>query len=1521
MKKRIPFLVCILAIPYLVMAQRGKDGNKIITGSNTIVNEYNMLTADAASGDGNITVANNTLNQNGRFAASLSQGDLLLIIQVQGANMYGSAVLDGNGVTVGSPMDSTWGSILTYQNCGNYEFAEVFGVSGTNTITLKCPLANSYTASGKVQVIRMPRYTGLTINNSASVTCDSWDGSKGGIIAIEVNGASVINGSINATGKGFRGGNTDNQTGFGVNEAASTASSYGAEKGEGIAGYHDDYNFAGGRYCKGAPLNGGGGATNHNAGGGGGANGGTPPAWKAVGNPSLATANWANAWDAEWIGLSNVTSSGGGRGGYSTSTNNQNALSVGPNQVSWGGDSRRTQGGFGGRPLDYNFNRIFLGGGGGAGDGDDGYSGAGGNAGGIIFLKTYGNISGTGNIVSNGDNGVNSAGNAPLNGIAGKDGAGGGGAGGTIMVQTLFPINGVTFEANGGNGGNQILTKGFLAPAITEAQGPGGGGGGGYINTSVAVSATVNGGVNGTTNSPSFSEFPPNGATVGGSGSVDANLLHYDIVINDTAICTGASVTLTATVLGTLPTGVVLTWFDAAFGGNILGTGNTFVTPVLSNNITYYAGFCPSTFSKPVNITVGPGVTISNAGMNQQICQNATQLQANSPSSGTGLWTVITGSGNFVDNTINNTNVTNLSPGINIFEWTISSPGCPSSSSQVTIEVVSAPVANAGLNQQICQNSIQLQADNPNPGAGVWTVVSGSGNIQSNTLYNTMVTNLSAGDNIFEWTVTSPGCPPSSSQVTIQVTIPPVALAGLDQQICSDQTTLNAQAPSSGTGTWTLISGSGLITDNSNNASTVTNLALGANVFEWTVSLAGCPSSTDQVTINVTNAPVANAGLNQQICQDSIQLQADNPNPGAGVWTVVSGSGNIQNNTLYNTMVSNLSAGANIFEWTVTSPGCPPSSSQVTIQVTIPPVALAGPDQQICSDQTTLNAQVPSSGTGTWTLISGSGLITDNSSNVSTVTSLALGANVFEWTVSLAGCPSSTDQVTINVNGTATSVFAGADTSLCGNFYTLNAQAPASGYVGAWTSPFPDLVFNDNTNQNSEVNGLHNGLNMLVWTLTNNLGCPDVSDTVLITAASTPSAAFAGTDKTICSTSMTLNATAPVFGLGTWLINSGTGSLADEHAPNTTISNLTVGTHVLVWTVSNPPCQNNTDTIVITVMPELSLAYAGTDTSICTDAFQLQALPPVNGTGVWTLVSGGGTIVNANDAATQLNNLPPGTNTFQWTVSNGVCPDNTDQVQLIVSQPPSIASAGGDVVTCTQSAEITAAPPLTGTGQWIVTQGAADIINPNAPTTQATILSPQGATFTWQVSNGSCPSSTDDLVITLLNASNAADAGQNVTINLGDSTTLSGSGGHINGWEPPFALSCIDCPNPVASPIETTTYYLSVTDANGCTSIDSVKVTVENSTGWYLPNAFSPDGNYVNDILYFYGTGVKEFVLQVFDRWGEKVFETSDFKQGWDGTFKGKPSLSGVYAYQLTITFKSTKVEQIKGNISLIRSN
>lgn len=623
-------LLSVFSMP--ILAQRGKNGSYTVTGANTQINAYTSVTANAAVNATSITVASNTLTS-GVLTTALAPGDLIMIIQMQGATMdvdvtptasWGGhyTVPNGHQLDWGS-FQSLWGNVTAYNNAGRYELVEVRSVTGGTTINLMCGLQYAYTASGHVQVVRVPRFVDLTVNTACSIVPTAWNGTTGGVVALEVFGNLTLTGTgmISASGYGFRGGATDNLTNGAVPAASATAKGYcasdsgyeGAEKGEGIGGFYTEYDALYSRYCKSAPANGGGGGNNHNSGGGGGSNIGTG----AYTGNGIPVSGYATAWNLEAAGFATSTSSGGGRGGYSYSTSNQNETTVGPNNPLWSGDNRRNEGGLGGFPLTYSSSRIFMGGGGGAGEMNSNQGGGGGAGGGIVFMTVYGNISGSGSIVSNGANGQNAN---PLGQTAaaastqrfGNDGAGGAGGGGAIAISnaTAIPAT-ITLSANGGNGGNQVISfGGFVGAPTMEADGPGGGGAGGHIAfTSGTPTQSVAGGANGTTNSTHVNAFPPNGATMGGSGMSGLTQTFFNITSPNVTICPNTSTTLTASITGVAPG--TLTWYSTQFGSTVLGTGATYTTPVLSSNATYYVGVCPGTFRLPVTVTVTGAPTIS----------------------------------------------------------------------------------------------------------------------------------------------------------------------------------------------------------------------------------------------------------------------------------------------------------------------------------------------------------------------------------------------------------------------------------------------------------------------------------------------------------------------------------------------------------------------------------------------------------------------------------------------------------------------------------------------------------------------------------------------------------------------------------------------------------------------------------------------------------------------------------------------------------------------------------------------
>lgn len=86
----------------------------------------------------------------------------------------------------------------------------------------------------------------------------------------------------------------------------------------------------------------------------------------------------------------------------------------------------------------------------------------------------------------------------------------------------------------------------------------------------------------------------------------------------------------------------------------------------------------------------------------------------------------------------------------------------------------------------------------------------------------------------------------------------------------------------------------------------------------------------------------------------------------------------------------------------------------------------------------------------------------------------------------------------------------------------------------------------------------------------------------------------------------------------------------------------------------------------------------------------------------------------------------------------------------------------------------------------------------------------------------------------------------------------------------------------------------------------------------YMPNAFTPDGDGLNDIFIPVGKGITEFTLQIFNRWGELIFESNDYKKGWDGTFKNEAVPIGAYIYKLTAKGNGSRHIEKNGSVTVV---
>lgn len=161
------------------------------------------------------------------------------------------------------------------------------------------------------------------------------------------------------------------------------------------------------------------------------------------------------------------------------------------------------------------------------------------------------------------------------------------------------------------------------------------------------------------------------------------------------------------------------------------------------------------------------------------------------------------------------------------------------------------------------------------------------------------------------------------------------------------------------------------------------------------------------------------------------------------------------------------------------------------------------------------------------------------------------------------------------------------------------------------------------------------------------------------------------------------------------------------------------------------------------------------------------------------------------------------------------------------------------------------------------------------------------------------------------------DAGEDQDIKLGESTRLEGRGSGSCVWLPAGAVYPDNILTPLVAPLRTTTYYLELRSPEGCRYNDSVTIHVTNAM---LPNAFSPNGDGVNDRfrLAIMDERVRLKDFSVYNRYGQRVFFTRDVEEGWDGNFEGKPADISTYFYYVRYII-GVKTYTLKGDVTLLR--
>ena len=815
--------------------------------------------------------------------------------------------------------------------------------------------------------------------------------------------------------------------------------------------------------------------------------------------------------------------------------------------------------------------------------------------------------------------------------------------------------------------------------------------------------------------------------------------------------------------------------------------------------------------SDQMSVSFTPAPTV-DAGSDGSVCANnaSINLNGNVTIASGGIWSGGLGTYSPSNTSLNATYVPSSSEiASGTVTLTLTSTGngtCNAVNDQVTYTITPSPIVNAGSNQTACFNNptVQLAGIVQNASGGVWSGGSGvfnPSNTALNATYTPTPSELSSG--IINLTLTSTGngnCFAVNDNMSINISDAPIVNAGLDQVKCANNANINLNGTVVGAsgGQWTGGLGQFIPDNNSLNCvyiPTAGEIASGSITLTLTSTGNGtCLPVSDNITITFTDAPTANAGLDQVVCANNSSVTLD------GSYTIASGAiwsggggtfspNNTTMNAVYTPSAAELAAGQVTLTLTTTGNGtCLSVSDQMTIFINPAPQVNAGSDISSCANNSTatLNGNISNAGGGVWS--GGSGVF-NPSANVLNATYTPTPAEIANGYVDLTltstgngTCLAVSDVVRINY-APAPIVNAGSDQTVCANnnIVTLNGTIQnASG--GTWSnglgifSPNNNILTATYTPSQTEIN---NGQVMLILTSTGNGNCLAVSDTMYIFYTPAPTA-NAGSDITICYNNpiVNLNGNVTVATGGIWQGGGGTFNpsatdLSTTYIPTPT--ELDNGSFSLTLTTTgNGSCIAVSDQINVNVIAA-PIVDAGQNQTICVDNLTVSLYGYISGptnTGVWSSSGTGYFTPSANSLtatyhASSQDSLNGQITLYLTSTNNGLCNAEKDSMQINIL-PAGIANAGSDITICSNNALISLNGQVSGgatSGQWNTT--GSGVFLPNNQTLNATYIPSNADTANGSVylilTANSCNAAKDTLLVTITDAP-FVNAGSDITV-------------------------------------------------------------------------------------------------------------------------------------------------------------
>lgn len=949
----------------------------------------------------------------------------------------------------------------------------------------------------------------------------------------------------------------------------------------------------------------------------------------------------------------------------------------------------------------------------------------------------------------------------------------------------------------------------------------------------------------------------------------------------------------------------------------------------------------------------------TEAGNTQIVCaNNATVTLAGSVTLASGgQWT---GNGTFTpdDQDLNATfspTQTEIDAGISVIILeTLPYLNCASAQDTVFIIYQDPPTANAGNDQDICENNpaITLSGTATDQTNVFWSGTNGGTYSPDSTISSTIYTPTSAeigvGNLNIYFTAQRAGCLDVRDTVSITFTDAPTVTPGNDQTLCANNATvtLNGAVTVASGGTWTG-SGGTFTTDSTLLTTTyepsATEISNGSTKLYLTSTGNGtCTSVTDSLTVSFTDAPTITAMNDTSVCANnsSVTITGNVTIATGGSWSGGSGvytSSNTNLTTVYSPSQTEIDAG--VANLTLTSTGngsCIAVTDQLSISITPAPTVttgVSGDAISVCADSPTVSLAAThtvatgiiwSNGNGTYT----GGNTTTNTDYVPTQTEINAGSvDLYITTTGNDNCAPVADTVSITITPSPT-VDAGTDQQVCGDASSVNLNGLVTVATGSEWSTLGSGNFADVTDATTtytpSANDITNDSVKLVLTTTGVGNCLTYTDTITLTFTDVPTV-DAGNDSTICSNDWPIS----LNGNGSPAIwtTSGTGSFS----PSTNVHNAvytpssadsTNGTvNVTLTTIASGACPVISEQITLT-LPTGPVMEAGLDSTICaSNATYTVVGSSSNKTDfVWTS-TGSGAFDDANIIATTYTitatDITTGTvDLILTSTNNGFCSAATDTMTLVIT-PAVVVDAGSDVTRCVDVGNITLdGSVITATGAVWTTTGDGTFA-PNDSTLTGT-YSPGTTDSTNGIvtliltsyGNGDCAEDIDSVDITLTPAP-TVDAGTAITvcadsssIQLNGAVTIATGGDWSTSGDGSFSTSFADLttlyiPGDVDTSQSAITLYLTSTGNGDCSPV--IDSTTINFTPIPSVNAGINDTICANAGTYSLSGSVINATGGVWASSGTGTFSPNDSTVAGNYTLSSADSTNGI----VTLTLRS----------------